>query len=233
MEQWTHHLVFAASAARRDLWLVFSLDRTLHSRWNGTTFFVITSGTCVVFLLLSPTSFAPRHWKTLWTPCGTRRWSTTASPTTKCREKLSGKEQTSPPSVKFFWLYKSLTRRAVFCLQTLSERRGQVRTQRVHRGDASRSEETEVWPEEELQCLFGASDPGQNHMLLNTYRGSTLALGSFGWTFSAVSFVASVRNNWMDSKQTLLSQNIANKILRRKCHLVNPLFLLSIYLYKV
>lgn len=85
-----------------DLWLVFSLDRMLHSRWNGTTFFVITSGTCVVFLLLSPTSFAPRHWKTLWTPCGTRRWSTTASPTTKCREKLSGKEQTSPPSVKFF-----------------------------------------------------------------------------------------------------------------------------------
>lgn len=43
-----------------------------------------------VFLPISPTSYAPRHSKTPWTPCGTRPWSTTASATRRCRAKLSG-----------------------------------------------------------------------------------------------------------------------------------------------
>lgn len=42
------------------------------------------------FLPISPTSSAPRHSKPLWTPCGTRPWSTTASATRRCRAKLSG-----------------------------------------------------------------------------------------------------------------------------------------------
>lgn len=45
-------------------------------------------------------------------------------------------------------------------LQVVGERRGQVRTQRIHRGDAGGPEEAQVRREEELQRLFGASYSG-------------------------------------------------------------------------
>lgn len=45
-------------------------------------------------------------------------------------------------------------------LQVVGERRGQVRTQRIHWGDAGRPEEAEVRRKEELQRLFGASYSG-------------------------------------------------------------------------
>lgn len=62
------------------------------------------------------------------------------------------------------------------CLQAFSERRGQVWTQRIHRRDASCSEETDVQPEEELQSLFRESDPGKHHMgrLIFTLKGQRL-----------------------------------------------------------
>ncbi|XP_061553827.1 rabphilin-3A isoform X2 [Phycodurus eques] len=50
--------------------------------------------------------------------------------------------------------------RVVFVLRAVGERRGQVRTQRLHRGDASGAEEAQVQPEEEIQRVLGESYPG-------------------------------------------------------------------------
>lgn len=47
------------------------------------------------------------------------------------------------------------------CLQVVGQRRGQVWTQRIHRGDAGCPEEAEVRRKEELQRLFGESYSGK------------------------------------------------------------------------
>lgn len=64
-------------------------------------------------------------------------------------------------------------------LQVVGERRGQVRTQRVHRRDAGLPEEAEVRREEELQRLFGARYSGKWKIgNINEQRGSTPAGGN-------------------------------------------------------
>lgn len=115
-------------------------------------------------LFLSLTSFAPRHLKTLWTLCGMRLWSTTASLMRKCHAKLFGKNNLNLPPLTVYctsFIKVQGWKHTVVCLQTFSERWGQVWTQWIHWRDTSCPEETEVWPEEELQCLFRTSDPSK------------------------------------------------------------------------